>query len=292
MNFGRNTEQKILSGKPESKTENRYGGGRVVAVAGAGVAGMTAAKVLAERGFCPVVFEKRAAAGGQVNWADKPPHKEQLGQIVVSLLKQLESFGVEIRFNTEANVQNLLELNPYAVIVATGSVPLRPQSVPGIKLPQVLTVAELFGGKEKIENKKAVLVGSGAAGLEVAEFLCVNGNKLTIVEMQDKIGKGVYEELYNRMMTRLEKYEICYLPSHKLTAAEPTAVVVEDLTNGVLKRLETDYTVLTMGVCPVNSLAKELEPFFDKVFIVGDALTPGRIGDAVNSAVQTASALE
>lgn len=286
MNF----ERKILSEKPENKT--RKDGGRIVAVAGAGVAGMTAAKVLAERGFCPVVFEKQAAAGGQVNWADKPPHKEQLGQIVVSLLKQLENLGVEIRLNTEANVQNLRELNPYAVIVATGSVPLRPQSVSGINLPQVLTVAELFGGREKTENKKVVLVGSGAAGLEVAEFLCVNGNKLTIVEMQDKIGKGVYEELYNRMTARLKEYDICFLPSHKLVKIEGKRVWVEDLHSGGLKPLEADRVVLTMGVCPDNALAKELEPLFERVYTIGDALTPGRIGDAVNSAVQTASALE
>lgn len=286
MNF----ERKILSDKPENKT--RKDGARIVAVAGAGVAGMTAAKVLAERGFCPVVFEKQAVTGGQVNWADKPPHKEQLGQIVVSLLKQLENLGVEIRLNTEANVQNLRELNPYAVIVATGSVPLRPQSVLGINLPQVLTVAELFGGREKTENKKVVLVGSGAAGLEVAEFLCVNGNKLTIVEMQDKIGKGVYEELYNRMTARLKEYDICFLPSHKLVKIEGKRVWVEDLRSGGLKPLEADRVVLTMGVCPDNALAKELEPLFERVYTIGDALTPGRIGDAVNSAVQTASALE
>lgn len=276
---------------PAGKMNRQDGNGRVIAIAGAGIAGMTAAAVLAERGFRPVVFEKKAVAGGQINWADKPPHKEHLGQVVLSLLRRLENLGVEIKFNTEADAQMLLELKPYAIVVATGAVPLRPQSVPGIDLPQVLTVAELFGGQEKIRNKKTVLIGSGAAGLEVAEFLCVNGNRLTIVEMQDKIGKGVYNELYEQMTARLKEYDIRFLPSHKLVKIEPGLVWTEDLQTGGLKPLESDYVVLTMGVCPVNSLVKELASRFERVFTVGDALMPGRIGDAVGSAVRAASAL-
>lgn len=282
------TGKQILFGKTGEKISRTE---RVVAVVGAGIAGMTAARVLAEKGFYPIVYEKKSGTGGQINWADKPPHKEQLGQMAADLTEQLKRLGVDIMFNTAADVQMLRELNPYAVFVATGAIPVRPQSVPGINLPQVLTVAELFDGSDRVKNKKAVLVGSGAAGLEVAEFLCVKGNQLTIVEMQDKIGKGVYAELYFRMMERLEKYNICYLPSHKLVRVEPDKVIAEDLVSGSVKDLKADYTVLTMGVCPVNALAKELEPFFDKVFTVGDALRPGRIGDAIQSAVQAASAL-
>lgn len=283
--------RQILFNKKENEICRQDQTGRIVAVVGAGVAGMTAAKVLAERGFCPIVFEKGKQAGGQLNWADKPPHKEQLGQMVLSLQKQLAKLGVKIKFETMADVRMLRELNPYAVIVATGAVPLRPQSVSGINLPQVLTVAELFDNKA-IVDKKVILVGSGAAGLEVAEYLCVNGNRLTIVEMQDEIGKGVYAELYTKMMERLARYDICYLPSHRLVGVEPQSVIVEDLTNGSVQKLITDYTVLTMGVCPVNSLVSELKPFFCKVFAVGDAVKPGRVADAVRSALFVASGLE
>jgi hypothetical protein len=55
---------------------DKNGGGRVVVVAGAGPGGMTAARELALRGFDVTVLEKSGIPGGQLNLADKPPHKE------------------------------------------------------------------------------------------------------------------------------------------------------------------------------------------------------------------------
>lgn len=51
----------------------RSGGGRKVLIVGAGVAGLYAAQLLAQRGFDVTVFEKEQRPGGQVNLADKPP---------------------------------------------------------------------------------------------------------------------------------------------------------------------------------------------------------------------------
>ena len=58
-------------------TLKKDGNGRTVAVIGAGPAGMEAARVLAMRGFNPVVFEKQEQAGGQIVLASKPPKKEK-----------------------------------------------------------------------------------------------------------------------------------------------------------------------------------------------------------------------
>ena len=60
-------------------TLKKDGNGRTVAVIGAGPAGMEAARVLAMRGFNPVVFEKQEQAGGQIVLASKPPKKEKTG---------------------------------------------------------------------------------------------------------------------------------------------------------------------------------------------------------------------
>ncbi len=54
------------------------GNSRRVVIIGAGVAGLTAAELLAKRGFDVTVIEKEKQAGGQINLADKPPHKGKL----------------------------------------------------------------------------------------------------------------------------------------------------------------------------------------------------------------------
>lgn len=49
------------------------GAKRMVAIIGAGPAGLSAAEILALRGFQPIVLEKNAFAGGQLQLANKPP---------------------------------------------------------------------------------------------------------------------------------------------------------------------------------------------------------------------------
>ena len=51
------------------------GNGRAAVVIGAGPAGLTAADILAQRGFFVTVFEKNAMPGGQINLASAPPEK-------------------------------------------------------------------------------------------------------------------------------------------------------------------------------------------------------------------------
>ena len=57
----------------------KNGNGRKIVIAGAGCAGLTAAGILAERGFDVTVLEKEEKAGGQLNLASAPPHKERIG---------------------------------------------------------------------------------------------------------------------------------------------------------------------------------------------------------------------
>ena len=72
------------------------GDGRVVAIIGAGPAGLEAARVLAIRGFKPVVFEKENYAGGNTTLASLPPKKEKTGWLIDYLLGQADKLGVEI----------------------------------------------------------------------------------------------------------------------------------------------------------------------------------------------------
>lgn len=60
---------------------NLNGDGRKVLVIGAGPAGLTAAELLAKRGFDVTVLEKEEKAGGQLNLAKQPPHKDKMGWV-------------------------------------------------------------------------------------------------------------------------------------------------------------------------------------------------------------------
>ena len=58
-------------GKEDIKLSEN-GNNRKVVIVGAGVAGLTAAELLAKRKFDVTILEKESEVGGQINLADKP----------------------------------------------------------------------------------------------------------------------------------------------------------------------------------------------------------------------------
>ena len=98
--------------KPAEKIKN-------IAVVGAGIAGLEAARVAAKRGHHVTVYEKSDKIGGQIHLAAVPPRKSEILRAVTYYEKILPQLNVNIKLNTEAEAE---ELNQYdAVILAVGA---------------------------------------------------------------------------------------------------------------------------------------------------------------------------
>ncbi len=225
------------------------GGGRTVAVVGAGPAGLKAAAVLAGRGFKAVVFERGGSAGGQLNLADKPPLKDKIDWCTEDLQAAAERAGVEFRFDTEPSAADLEALDPYAVVVATGALPVVPD-IPGAGRDNVCTVNEILDGTVKLEGKRVAVVGSGLTGLETAEKLAEDGNRLLVVEMMDEIGPGAYWQSLEDVLGRLKAYDPEFITSHKLVEIGKGEVTLERMKSGRRIARRVDQVVLAVGVCP------------------------------------------
>jgi 2,4-dienoyl-CoA reductase-like NADH-dependent reductase (Old Yellow Enzyme family) len=103
-----------------AKSENP---GRIVVVVGAGPAGLETARVSGERGHKVVVFEAAAKAGGQMRLAANLKRRAEMMSIIEWRLAECERLGVEFRFNAYAEADDVLELSPDTVVVATGGLP-------------------------------------------------------------------------------------------------------------------------------------------------------------------------
>ena len=264
------------------------GNGRMVAVIGAGVAGLTVAEILGRRGFKPVVFEKENVCGGQINLADKGPKKEKIGWCAQDLETNARKFGAEIRLGTEATAADILALDPYAVIVATGAVALRPRSIKGADGANVYTTTQILDGSVKLEGKNVALIGTGMTGLETGELLAEQGNKLTFVEMADTVAPGTWFQHIDDAMPKLEKAGAKFMLSTKLVSIDEKGAVVEGVKDKKQSRVDADAVVLSLGARPVNGLAKELEGKVKDLFVVGDADKVGRIAHATAEAYDVA----
>ena len=181
----------------------RDGDGRRVVIAGAGPAGLTAAEVLARRGFKVTVFEKEDRAGGQLTLAELPPHKEKLGWCTQDLEHAALKNGAVIEYGHPATAQEILAMKPYAVFVATGAVACKPKGIPGADGEHVHTSDYALKNAEHFSGRTVAVIGSGMTGLETAELLAANGAKVFILEMAEKIASGTYHQHLDRAVPLL-----------------------------------------------------------------------------------------
>ncbi|MEG6565429.1 FAD-dependent oxidoreductase [Thermoanaerobacterium saccharolyticum] len=264
------------------------GAKRVVAIIGAGPAGLEAARILAKRRFKPVIFEKSDKLGGQLQLANKPPKKEKINWLIDYLKTQIEKAGIEVRYNTAPTVEILKQLNPYAVFIAQGSNPIMPKSIRGIDRKNVLVAEDILSGKVKLNDKKVAVVGSGMTGLETAHYLAVDGNDVNVFEMADEIGPGLFFQNLIDILGHLGSFKVKLYPKHKLVEIGEDKVVFENTETKENVHHVFDYVVLSLGRTPNTELIDEIKAAFDNVVVLGDAKQAGKIRNAMESGFMAA----
>ncbi len=256
------------------------GAGRAVAVIGGGPSGMEAARVLALRGFKPVLYEKSSELGGQVQMASVIPLKEKVRWLINTQKYELECLGVEIRLNTAPSIDDLKVINPYAVLLATGAVPSVPP-VPGADNDNVFTIDDILRNRVILQEKKVTVIGSGLTGLETAEFLAENGNTVTIIEKEKMIGPGIHYSHLLDIMPRLKKHKVEFISGCRVTGIKINGVEITTRESPEKKEINSDAVVLSTGARSERSLLDSLNNYFSRVIVIGDAEKPGKIGTAI-----------
>ena len=266
------------------------GNARKVVIIGAGCAGLTAAELLAKRGFDVTVFEKDSKQGGQLNLASKPPHKDKMNWVCEDLLANAVLAGAKVIFNTLATKEIIDSYSPQIVINATGGNAVHPKAFSG---NNISTVTEILDGSVKLKNKNVAVIGSGMTGLETSELLVSQGNKVTIIEMADEIAPSAWFQHVDDALPVLEKADTKFLTSHKLLSVSQSGIELEDLKSKKTISLKVDYVVLSLGVKPDTVLFDTIKNSSNyKVYNIGDSLKIGRIANATESAYQLVMSIE
>ena len=266
------------------RTIKNNGGGRVIAVVGGGPAGMQASVTLAQRGFDVTLYDEHGELGGNINTIIKlAAYKDKIRRFRDVLKREMEAAGVKVRLNTRATPELVSEIRPEAVFLACGAGPVIPE-LPGIHGSNVYMAADVVGERVELTGS-TVIIGSGQTGMEAAEKLFAQGkSSVTIVDMADRIGTGIDAITYHDLM---EYYILPYKPvmltRHKLLSIEENGVRLENTDTGDTRFVEAENVVLSLGVVPDRELIGSFESAFWRVVPVGDAITGGKIGDAIRS---------
>ncbi|MEK7625550.1 MAG: FAD-dependent oxidoreductase [Patescibacteria group bacterium] len=250
---------------------------RTVVVIGGGPAGLSAARTAASRGHRVILYEKSKRLGGQLFAAAASPFREGWDELREALERDIKRYKVEVHLNSEYTPENARADRPDAIIVAVGSTPARP-NFPGVSNKNVLIARDLLEGKVKAKGR-VVIVGGGCAGAQTAEFLAVRKHNVTIVELAGNIANDAPPDDRALLLARLENLGVKIEINTKVTAFNPKAVQVEGVAGA--KTLPADTTVLCLGSHSNDGLADALKQLVPSTVVVGDAISPRRITDAI-----------
>lgn len=197
------------------------------------------------------------------------------------------------KFITIKKLQNneVYEESYDKLLLSPGARPIVPP-IPGLSENKTLFTLRNLPDTDKIKDyvdqqnpKKAVVIGGGFIGIEMAENLANRGIEVTIIEMANQIMAPIDLEMASILHTHLKENGVRLILENGVQsfADNGKRVILSDGSE-----IETDMTILSIGVKPENELAKSaglelgerggivvneyLQTSHEDIYAVGDAV--------------------
>ncbi len=241
-----------------------------VMVVGGGTAGMTAAVTAHKRGHDVTLYEATDRLGGLLHDAGAIAIKHELARYTAWAVKDAEASGVKIVYNTRVDQAMIEAENPDVLIIATGSVPVKPP-IKGIDLPIVVEVSDVDSKKVAV-GQNVIVCGGGSVGLESGLQLALDGKNVKIVDMLpvEKFADKLHPLPKGSVMRSLNELGVELLGDRKIKEFTENGIVVETK-DGSVETLEADSVVLALGMRSNNPLKSlEYEGIVSEIYYVGD----------------------
>ncbi|MBI2907220.1 MAG: FAD-dependent oxidoreductase [Chloroflexi bacterium] len=250
-----------------------------IMVIGGGPGGMEAARLAALRGHDVTLYEKGKDLGGALLLAAAPPGKEKIEKFRQYEKREVSKAGVKVKLGVEVTPELVKKEKPDAVVVATGSRPIKsPSFAAGKDIP---TGWDVLTGELTLSGKRVVVVGGGMVGAETAEYLAARGNKVTIVEMLPEIASEMQMSNRAALLHALREAGVEMLTRKQVLDVSEKGVTALDKVSGEKTFIAGDAVILALGAVPNDSLSDALEGMAEEVYRVGDVNEPRIMMEAI-----------
>jgi 2,4-dienoyl-CoA reductase (NADPH2) len=269
-----------------------------ILVIGGGIGGMEAARICATRGHEVTLMEKNAKLGGTVASLALDPLHAEFGNFTEYLATQMEKLNIDVILNRETVEADIADLNPDAVILATGAslrIPEVAQEKPGV-------MDHIEALERRDEIGKRVVVWGLMYGAELAISLAMDGKEVTLIGeggektmashasmvRKDWVWRKLTDINYARETPEAKRVDNPVVKLNvKVKGITTEGIEVEDK-EGMKSVLPYDTLIISRGREKNDSLFAKIEGKVSEVYKIGDCSAAGDIQNAVWSANEVA----
>ena len=259
-----------------------------VLVIGGGPAGMECALTAARRGHDVTLMEKHKALGGQMRTAalEIESGGQAFSDLTASYEHQLAAAGVRVLLGEEATPKTVRALGVDVAVVATGA-RFERCTIPGADLPYVV-YGDWTDPESIPAGQRVVVLSAERAGLVLAEHLAEAGRDVTIVGT-GKVGPDVIPTFKWRHASWIEEHDLEVVTHAQVEriGSDGVHVVVE----GTKRAIPADTVVVAGPRASVNELVRTLEFSVDELHVVGDAVLPRAVANAVHEGFRVGASI-
>lgn len=310
-----------LAGKESEDEKEQTTRTKKIAVIGGGISGMWAAKMAAQKGHKVTLLEEKNQLGGKLLSAGAYLLKDTILKNKDTLISEIKELGIEVLLGNKVSKAFIDGIGADHIIIAVGGQEFIPP-VEGIKSNEnkykVFSAEEILLGEQSliddIIKESIVIIGGGAVGIETALFLGEKGYPyqetldfvenylsdemfintispfdITIVEATSKMGTDLGGTKWIAMKA-LKRLGIKTLLNSKVVRYDGQMLSIEK--EGDIKKHAAVTVIMATGY------KKSQDPIIDyceakkyPYTIIGDAKSPGNIGEATKAAKDCIDAL-
>jgi NADPH-dependent 2,4-dienoyl-CoA reductase/sulfur reductase-like enzyme/rhodanese-related sulfurtransferase len=201
--------------------------------------------------------------------------KDREDLIIQTPQKFRDRFNVDVRTNSEVTsidtagktVTVRTKESTYkerfdTLVLSPGTTPIRPP-LPGIDSPIVFTLRNIPDTDrirayvDKKLARRAVVIGGGFIGLEMAENLRHRGLEITLVEMLDQVFTPADKEMASILHQHLTMNGVRLILGDGVKEIIPTGDACAEVVLNSSKRIPTELIILSIGVKPDTEFVKK-----------------------------------